>query len=522
MRPSIEAQTFDDVVVTAHGLATQSALEILASGGNAVDAAIAANAVLGVCEPHTCGIGGDLFALLWQPGMRAPAALNASGRAGSGADPGVLRDTGIDAIPWDHPVTATVPGCVDGWSALAGEFGSMPLGEVLAPAIRLAEVGFPTSSELARALRRRDRSFRRQESARTLYHDGEPTRGARIRRPDLAGTLRAIAGGGRQAFYEGAPGRAISAATGNIVTAEDLRPGHADWIDPACVQVFGVTGWTIPPNSQGYLTLAAARVFEELTTGAEPDDPAYVHSLIEAYRSVAWERDALVADPEYAPTPAADLLAAGPLVERSRLIGDRAAVWPGMSRVPGGTTYLCALDARGLGISLIQSNYMGLGNGIAAGDRGFFLHNRGAGFNLIEGHPNELAPGKRPLHTLSPSLWTRDGRLDLLLGTRGGHLQPQLLLQVAANHYAAGDSPGLAQVRPRWTTDSLSGSSQISVEARMSEHIRIDLEARGHAVSIGRDFEEGWGPVSAIAVDEEGLRTGAPDPRVDTTSVGVR
>ncbi len=522
MRPSIEAQTFDDVVVTAHSLATQAGLDILAAGGNAVDAAIAANAVLGVCEPHTCGIGGDLFALIWKPGMQTPAALNASGRAGSGSDPATLRSAGVETIPWDHPLTVTVPGCVDGWLALAGDYGSMPIARVLSPAIEIAEKGFPTSTELAGALRRRDRSFRRQPSARTFYEDGEPRRGTRIIRRDLARTLRQISEGGRQAFYEGAPGAAISSATGSIITAGDLRRQQSEWIEPASIDVFGRTAWTIPPNSQGYLTLAAARVFEEVATTMDPEDPAYVHALIESYRSVAWERDDLVADPALAPLPAGRLLSTDRLVERSRLISDRAATWPDAAQVPGGTTYLCALDRTGLGISLIQSNYMGIGSGIAAVDQGFFLHNRGAGFNLIDGHPNELAPGKRPLHTLAPSLWTGKRELHLLLGTRGGHLQPQILLQVAANLLAAGDQPGLAQVRPRWSTDSLSGSSQVSVEARMTDRIRAELEERGHTVTVRGEFEAGWGPVSMITVDEHGLRTGAPDPRVDTTSVGVR
>ncbi len=522
MHRTTEAQTFGDVVVTSHDLSTQAAMEILSAGGNAVDAAIAANAVLGVCEPHTCGVGGDLFALIFDPESAKPLALNASGRAGSGADPDLIRRTGGTLIPWDHPLTATIPGCVDGWESLSGRFGSMPLAAVLAPAIAFAENGFPASTELASALRRREASFREQPSARSLYEGGEPKRGRRIRRRDLARTLTSVATGGRSAFYSGSPGRAITAATGSLITAPDLETNQADWVDPLALEVFGRTAWTIPPNTQGYLTLASAWIFEHLDPPRNPNEPGYMHALIEAYRSVAWERDDLVADPDFAPLLPEALVSADRLRARSRLITDRAESWPAETIPPGGTTYLCALDRNGLGISLIQSNFMGIGNGIAAGDQGFFLHNRGAGFNVEPGHPNELGPGKRPLHTLSPSMWTKGGALDLILGTRGGHQQPQLLAQVAAHLFFAGDGPGAAQARPRWTTAQLSGTSQIRVEARMPESVREDLTRRGHNVEVAGDMEGGWGPVSMIAVDADSLRTGAPDPRVDTTSVGVR
>ena len=522
MLRTTEAQTFGDVVVTSHDLSTQAAMEILSTGGNAVDAAIAANAMLGVCEPHTCGVGGDLFALVWEPGAKAPTGLNASGRAGSGADPQIIRASGGTRIPSNHPLTATVPGCIDGWEALLDRYGSMPLGTVLAPAIRRAESGFAASSELAAALNRRPPEFRRQASAAAFYSEGEPRRGQRFTRTDLAHTLRAVAQGGRSAFYEGSPGAAISTATGNLITPDDLKVRQADWINPLSVEVFGRTGWTIPPNSQGYLTLATSWIFDELDPPEDPNDPRYTHALIEAYRSVAWERDQLLSDPDFAPLPGSELVESRRLGKRARQITERAGVWPAVDPRPGGTTYLCALDRTGLGISLIQSNFEGIGSGIAAGDQGFFLHNRGAGFNVAEGHPNELGPGKRPLHTLSPSLWTRDGQLELILGTRGGHRQPQLLAQIAAHLFKAGDGPGTAQNRPRWTTEELSGSPRLKVESTMPVPVVQDLRERGHEIEIAGNLERGWGPVSIITVDETGLRTGAPDPRVDTTAVAVR
>lgn len=522
MDRTTEAQTFGDVVVTSHDLSTQAAMTILNEGGNAVDAALAANATLGVCEPQTCGVGGDLFALVYLPGSQKPIALNASGRAGAGADPDLIGRSGPGAIPWNHPLTATVPGCVDGWEALSARFGSLPLSQTLAPAIRLAEDGFPASTELANALAGRDAAFRTQPSSRAFFASGEPRRGTRIRRPDLAKTLLGISQGGRAAFYEGAPGKAITEATGNLIVATDLARSQSDWVDPLALEVFGLTAWTIPPNTQGYLTLAAAWIFEHLDPPSDPHDPGYLHAMIEAYRSLAWERDDLVADPDFAPLDPAELVSTKRLAERSEQITGRAGTWPAESEPPGGTTYLCALDRNGLGISLIQSNFMGLGSGIAAGNQGFFLHNRGAGFSVEEGHPNELAPGKRPLHTLSPTLWTREGSLDLLLGTRGGHQQPQLLAQVAAHLFRAGDRPGTAQSRPRWTTTSLSGVSSIRMESEMPEALRNDLERRGHSIEIAQPLEGGWGPISMISIRDDGLRIGAPDPRVDTTAVAVR
>lgn len=516
-----EAQTYGDIAVTSHDLSTQAAAEVFALGGNAVDAAIAANAVLGVCEPQTCGVGGDLFALIYVPGEVAPRALNASGRAGAGALADELFD-GLSSIPWDHPVTATVPGCVDGWVALADELGSMPLSEVLAPAMRIAANGFPMSTELAESLGRRPAAFRDQASAHPFYASGEPQRGTRVARHDLQETLRAIGNGGRAAFYEGTPGRAISRSTGGIITAEDLRRNQADWIDPIALNVFGRTAWTIPPNSQGYLTLAASWIFQQLEPPQDPEDPLYFHYLIEAYRSVAHERDHLLADPDHAEVPVSELLAPRRLDSHRASITGQAGRWPAPGDAPGGTTYLCALDGNGLGISLIQSNFMGIGNGIAAEDQGFFLHNRGAGFVLQPDHPNRLEPGKRPLHTLSPSMWTDGSRLDLILGTRGGHQQPQIMAQVAAHLYWANRRPGRAQALPRWSTERLAGTSQVEVEATLPTATIGDLERRGHEVVVKSPLEGGWGPVSIITVDEDGLRTGAPDPRVDTTSVAAR
>jgi gamma-glutamyltranspeptidase/glutathione hydrolase len=351
--------------------------------------------------------------------------------------------------------------------------------------------------------------------------DAVPRSGDLVARSELAATLETIASGGRAAFYEGHPGEAISRATGGRIEMEDLAEPHSDWVDPLALDVFGLTGWTVPPNSQGYLTLAAAWLFERLDPPSDPEHPDYFHLLIEAYRAAAWELGDLVADPDFAPLPPEELLS--PLRLSGRLSNiDRHSVasWPAAPDPPGGTAYLCVADREGMGVSLIQSNYTGLGGGIGVEGGGFFLHNRGAGFNLRPGHPNELAPGKRPLHTLSPTLWTKDGRLEMLLGTRGGSYQPQLLVQVAAHLLHLRLTPAESQARPRWVIDHQ--PEHIRLEATAGGRTAHALAGKGHPIELAGDYERGWGPVSLIQIADSGLRTAAADPRVPTALAAVR
>ncbi len=516
----IERSTFGAVAVTAHHLASSTAIDVLRTGGNAVDAAIAANAVMGVIAPETCGIGGDLFALVHQPGEPAPSALNASGRAGSGWDRSRVAD--LETLPLDHPLTVTIPGCVDGWAALSSEFGSLPWADLLAPAVEIAAGGFPASPELSEALQGRYEQLRTENAAEDLYPDGKPPRTRqRLIRPRLAATIQRIAAEGRSGFYRGTVGQAISAATHSAVVAADLAEVQADWVTPLSATVFGLTGWTIPPNSQGYLTLAAAQILDHCEHPSDPMDPEFVHLAIEAYRAVAWERDEVVADPDAAIPPTAWLLDPDRLATRAAQISPKAASdWPAPRPQIGGTTYLCVVDEHGLGVSLIQSNFHGIGSGIGVDGHGFLLHNRGAGFSLVPGHPNELRTGRRPLHTLSPTLWTRNGDLALLLGTRGGHQQPQLLLQLASQILGTGAEPAVAQELPRWAMTHFSpgAPSQVRIESRMSPEVAAGLEERGHHVTKEMPWMPGWGPAAVIQITAEGLRIGAADPRVMTSS----
>ncbi|RPI20741.1 MAG: gamma-glutamyltranspeptidase, partial [Actinobacteria bacterium] len=278
------------------------------------------------------------------------------------------------------------------------------------------------------------------------------------------------------------------------------------------------TGWVVPPNSQGYLTIGSAAVIDRLEPPDDPEDPRSWHLAIEAYRSLAVDRNDLVSDPKFAPEPPGALVSDERIAERARRVDPgRAGDFTSPSPAPGGTAYLAVIDAAGLAVSFIQSNFMGIGSGLGAGDAGFFLHNRGAGFDLRPGHPNELRPGRRPMHTLAPTLWTRRGSLDLVLGTRGGDQQPQLLMQFAAAHYHAGTSIEDTQQLPRWTMSLPAHTgSQIDVEARFPEATVGGLVARGHSVTAADEWMAGWGPISAI--DAGGGMRGAADPRVTTSA----
>ena len=515
-------QTFGDIVVTSHELATQAGLEMLGKGGNAVDAAIAANATLGVVAPETCGIGGDLFALVHRSGETNPLALNASGWAGSAANADHL--TG-HVIPITDPVSVTIPGCVRGWEWLARDLGSLPFDVVLGPAIFYARNGFPVSVELSKALTDRSEQLVPQSASRSLYMEGSaPSPGTWIDRPQLGTTLTRIASEGASAFYEGTVAADISAAVHRYITIEDLASYQPEWVEPLSLDVFGHRAWTVPPNSQGYLTLAAARTFEMCEPPTDPGDPDYVHLTIEAYRSVAAGRDAVLSDPSTA--AGHEELLGNHLLEAAaaRIDRSQAGSWDNPSPGPAGTTYLSVVDRSGMGVSLIQSNFHGIGSGIGAGESGFFLHNRGAGFTLKKGHRNELVPGRRPAHTLAPSLWTHNDTLSLILGTRGGHQQPQILTQMAAHVLHAGLSPSEAQQEPRWTTKSFEpgNTSTVNVESRMIPAVVSELRTRGHHIEVGAPLEAGWGPVSVIRVSPSGLRVGAGDPRVESASAAVR
>ena len=508
------------IVVSPHYLASQAGIDIIATGGNAVDAAIAVDAVLGVVAPDTCGPGGDLFALIHEPGNQRPTALNASGMAGSGITADTMRDLGFGAIPYRSPWSITVPGCVDGWEALVERYANLSLATILAPAIAIAREGFPVSVELAASLDYLTDMISAQPSASSLYPNGEPAAvGTHITRPDLADTLEGIATSGRDSFYLGIAGAGITDATDGAVTPDDLAHVQSEWVDPASLDIFDRTAWTIGPNTQGYITLATLWIFERLEPPSDPNDPLFHHLLIEAYRSVAWERSMYVSDPRTAPLSTAELLDTTRLARRAATISRTSTGrWPMPDPSPAGTAYMTVKDGDGMGVSFIQSNFAGIGSGLSAGATGVFLHNRGAGFTLIPGHPNEYEPGLRPMHTLSPTLWTSNGSLDLLLGTRGGDQQPQFLAQYAAYHFQADACTDDSQMAPRWHMEQPQPGtdSTLRIEPRFALGTRSTLEALGHTVTDAGMWEPGWGPVAAI--DVGGEMKGSADPRISTSA----
>jgi gamma-glutamyltranspeptidase/glutathione hydrolase len=502
----------DAGVAAADRLAAAAGAEMLRRGGSAADGAVAAAAVMSVTSPHFCGLGGDLFALVQVPGDD-PVALNASGRAGSGADPAALRAEGHTSMPLRGDVrSVTVPGCLDGLLALAARFGRLEPSELFAPAIALANEGFRVSPTLAAASHGLAPSLR----ARAFGGPEPLIDGARLAVPGVGRALHAAADGGRAAYYEGQVGEELRALGEGLFTVEDLRRPIAEWVAPLSLDAFGATLWTTPPNSQGFLTLAGAWIAENVGPGDDPNDERWPFVLIEAARQAAYDRPAVL----YEDADGAVLLAPERLTPRARAIGHRASTsLPGV-HAPGDTTYLCAVDEGRSAVSLILSNCAGFGAHLLLGESGVFLHDRGVGFALTPGHVAEYGPGRRPPHTLSPALVTADGRLRAVLGTMGGDAQPQVLLQLLARTLMCGQDPQTAIDAPRWmlTREPTTGFDTwddpdppiVALEPGAPPAWAPGLRDRGHRVRVAA--ERSFGHAQMIAVTNGGL-VGAADPR---------
>jgi gamma-glutamyltranspeptidase/glutathione hydrolase len=512
-------------VAAANHLAAGAGAAMLGRGGSAADAAVAAAAVMAVTSPHMCGLGGDVFAVVVAPGGR-PAALNASGRAGSGADAAWLRSGGRTRMPFrDDIQTVTVPGCVDGLIALHARFGSLPLAEVLTPAIRLAREGFPVSPTLAEA----SHVLAPELRAAAFGAPGALVRGRRLTVPGVGQALADVAAGGRAAFYEGPPGSALRALGEGLFSAEDLRTVQADWVEPLSLDAFGRRLWTIPPNSQGYLALAGAWIAEQVGVPADPADEAWAFMLVEAARQAAHDRVAVLHDR----ADGAALISPERLAPRAQAIRDQAS--RGLADVysDGDTTYLCAVDGDRAGVSLIMSNAAGFGAHLVLEEHGILLHNRGMGFTLQEGHPAELGPGRRPPHTLSPLAVTReDGALDAVLGTMGGDAQPQIVLQLLARALIAGEDPGTVVGAPRWSLTreestgfdlwEREGPPIVALEHGAPATWAEGLRSRGYRVHETGPGEASFGHAQIIQVAADDMLRGAADPRTrDGACIGL-
>lgn len=504
------------MVCSVDHLASEAGVCMLRAGGSAADAAVATSAVLAVTTQHMCGMGGDLFALVHDGTTREPAVLNASGRAGSGAEAGRLRAEGHTAMPFRGDIRSVpVPGCVDGWLALHGRYGALPLEDVLAPATAYASQGFPASPLLAATLE----PVLAVEGADDYREPGRVRAGTLIRRPGVARAMTAIARDGRAGFYEGEFGAGLLALGRGEYTPEDLACTQADWVDPLGIRVWDHDVWTVPPNSQGYLTLAGAGIAARLDLPDDPGDPLWAHLLIESARQAAFDRLAVL----HEGADGRALIAPDRLDRRrARIDPDRRAVLTERYR-DGGTIYLCAADGSGMGVSLIQSNASGFGAHLAVPGVGIFLQNRGIGFSLEPGHPAEYAPRRRPPHTLSPALVTRpDGSLHAVVGTMGGDSQPQVLLQLLARVLRHGHPAGRAIGAPRWVLIAPTSSgfdtwahpeeAQVVVEPEAAPSWADGLRARGHTVHVAPGDTGAFGHAHLITAGR-GAYGGAADPR---------
>jgi gamma-glutamyltranspeptidase/glutathione hydrolase len=505
------------MVASADQLATQAGVRALVLGGNAVDAAIATNAAIAVTAPQLCGMGGDLFALVHREGE--VFALNSTGRAGSGADAAQLRAEGHTEMPFRQDIrSVTVPGCIDGWIALHERFGTLPLSELLQPAIDLAVGGFPASPVLVGAAARAD------EGASTNLAEliNQLTRpGVRVQRQGAARALKAVVEGGRAGFYQGEFGNGLKALGQGFYSDDDLARPLSEWVTPLMAHAFGVDLWTIPPNSQGYLILGAAELASRLDLPADPNDVRFAHLLIEAATAAGFDRPDVLSD-----TADGDALLQS-ISKRIDMIDTERASQRWAPGRDGDTTYLCTVDGNGMGVSLIQSNAAGFGSGLAEPNTGINLHNRGIGFNLREGHPAEFLPGHRPPHTLCPAMATSDGALRAVFGTMGGDAQPQVLLQLAARLFHYGQSPAAAVYAGRWAlhgpttgfdTWTSGEAPTVTIEGHAPDDWLAALAARGHKVAARPDYDSGFGHAHAIVIDSDGFRAGAADPR---TMVGT-
>jgi gamma-glutamyltranspeptidase/glutathione hydrolase len=505
------------MVCAVDHLAAEAGVETMRRGGNAVDAAIATNAVLAVTTQQMCGMGGDLFALVHVPGEGRPLALNASGRAGSGADPDRMRAEGHRHMPLFGDIRSVpVPGCVDGWCALHERLGRLPLREVLEPARRYAADGFPAAPTLARSAP----SISSLPGAEDFRAATEP--GAIVRRPGAARMLDAIGSEGRDGFYLGEFGKGLLSIGAGEYGEDDLSQPLANWVEPLHVSAWGAGLWTIPPNSQGYLTLASAWIADGLSLPDDPDDPLWAHLLVEAARAASYDRVAAL----HENADGNELVSAERLASRrARISGNRAAQWPDEVYAGGGTIYMCTTDADRMGVSLIQSNAAGFGAQIFEPSTGISLQNRGIGFSLEPGHPAEYAAGRRPPHTLSPALVTKtSGELDMVIGSMGGDAQPQIVLQLLARILRGGESIGDTIAAPRWVlagappagngfdTWDAQGPVQVHIEAEAPAAWESGLRERGHDVVRHPPLGYNVGHAHCIANRGEWLE-GASDPR---------
>jgi len=517
------------IVATSQPLATAAGIEVLSKGGNAADAAVAAAAALNVTEPTSTGIGGDMFALYFDAQTKQVTALNGSGRASSALTLERLKREGLltDSLPFYHPHTVTVPGACAGWCDLIEKHGSLSLTEILAPAIRLGDEGFPVAPLTAHFWARgADRQLKSALNGHEMTIDGRaPKAGEIFRNKGLARTFKLVAEQGAIGFYQGSVAESIVAVikeAGGCLSAEDLASHISTWESPISVDYRGLRVYECPPNGQGITALIALNILEGFDLAAmDVTSTEKMHLMIEAMRLAFADAKWYVSDPAFAKIPIKELLSKEYASERRKLIDmKRATIDPqrGSPVNSSGTVYLSVVDGMGNACSFINSNYMGFGTGIVPKGWGFTLQNRGHNFSLDPNHPNALAPGKRPYHTIIPAMVTRvaDNSLYASYGVMGGFMQPQGHVQVLSALKDAGLDPQSALDLPRFCLDAESAGGRVDIEEGMPTATVNALRDMGHSLNEVSGYERAvFGRGQVILRDEAGVLCGGSDPRAD-------
>ena len=526
------------MAATSHPLATQIALDVLKAGGSAVDAAIAANAALGLMEPTGNGVGGDLFAIVWDPKTARLHGYNGSGRSPKGLSLKWFQDHGYAQVPSFGPLPVTVPGAVDGWFALHERFGKLPMKQVLAPAIRYAREGHPVAPIVAYYWNLSVPRLKAYPGYLEQFTIGgvAPKSGQIWKNPNLANTLQQIADGGRDAYYKGAIADTIDAyfrEQKGFLRKEDLAAHHGEWVEPASTNYRGVDVWELPPNGQGIAALQILNILEGYDLAKYGfGSPEHLHLFVEAKKLAFEDRARFYADPAFAKAPVAELISK-PYAEKRRALIDmnksaRTVEAGNPALQEGDTIYLTTADQDGMMVSLIQSNFRGMGSGMAPPGLGFIFQDRGEQFVLKEGHPNSFAPGKRPFHTIIPAFITKGGKPWISFGLMGGAMQPQghaqiviNLVDFGMNLQEAGDAPRIhhdGSTEPAGQALAMSDGGVVNLETGFPyESIRA-LMRKGHRI----EYADGpYGGYQAIRRDPEtGVYTGASESRKDGQAAG--
>ncbi|WP_298237778.1 gamma-glutamyltransferase [uncultured Algibacter sp.] len=531
-RSEIIAQ--NGMVATSHPLATQVGLDILKKGGNAIDAAVAANAALGLMEPVGCGIGGDLFVILWDAKTKKLYGLNASGRSPKNLTLEYFEKNKLTKIPSYGPLPVSVPGVVDGWFELHNKFGSLPMTDILEPAIKYAENGFPLSELIAHYFSLSVKRFKASNYPNiedNYMIDGQiPKEGEIFKNPYLANTYRKIANGGRDVFYKGDIAQKIVdfiKSQGGFLSMDDLKNHKSEWVDPVSVNYRGYDVWELPPNGQGIAALQMLQILEGFDfSNIEFGSAEHLHLFTEAKKLAFEDRAKYYADMDFAKVPVERLISDDYANERRKLITANASKYEAGEISAGETIYLTTADKEGNMVSFIQSNYRGMGSGMAPPKLGFMLQNRGELFNLKRGYFNTYEPGKRPFHTIIPAFVTKDDEPFLSFGVMGGDFQPMGHTQIIMNIVDFGMNIQEAGDAPRWnhsgtstpTGEPAEGTGTIHIESRIPYKTVRGLMQKRHKVGFGLG---GYGGYQAILWDARNkVYRGASESRKDGQAAG--